>query len=78
MSPLQVSILIHYHCFPSDYRDGDFSAPAVREAIDWFVSESMLKHSDKVDQLYEPTGGCHAYVNKICEVELPVLVWGYK
>lgn len=36
MSPLQVEILLWYYARACDFRDGDFSAPAVREEIDYF------------------------------------------
>lgn len=80
MTPLEISILLHYHCTVTDYRDGDFSAPAVREAIDRFY---------KVDELLKPTpealrGTWGAYVitergralvEALTRVPLPVQVW---
>lgn len=46
MTPLEISILLHYHVSPTDYRGGDFSAPAVREAIDRFVDSVLLIQTD--------------------------------
>ncbi len=77
MSPLEVSILIHYHCFPGDFRDGDFSAPAVREAIDYFVAQGMLRTPTHRRTYYEATDGCSMYVKQICSVPLPSLKWSY-
>lgn len=42
MSPLEIEIMLHYYTTPGDYRDGDFSAPAVRQAIDDLVAWEML------------------------------------
>lgn len=42
MTPLQIEILLHYYTRTGEYRDGDFSAPAVREAIVNFVTQLRL------------------------------------
>lgn len=36
MTLLEIEMLIHYAVSPTDYRDGDFNAPAVRGAITRF------------------------------------------
>lgn len=77
MSPLEMSILIHYHCHPSDFRNGDFSAPAVRRAIDYFLEKGFLKVSTNKYQTLEATEGCTAYVNHLRNQPLPTLKWGY-
>ena len=77
MSPLQIQILLHYHISPTDFRDGDFSAPAVREAIDMFCDEGMLCLSDSLNAVYEATEGVNVYVNKLMSIELPTLKWSY-
>jgi hypothetical protein len=33
MTPLELSILLHYFACADDFRGGDFRAPAVREAL---------------------------------------------
>lgn len=79
MTPLEISILLHYATRADDFREGDFSAPAVREAIDRFR---------KVDELLEPTshhpsaGAAYvitprglAYVDALERMPLPVQVW---
>ena len=53
MSPLQLSILIHYYGCADDFRGGDFSAPAVRESIDWFLLVEMLEHKLRPGELIE-------------------------
>ena len=77
MSPLQIQILLHYHIHPTDFRDGDFSAPAVREAIAMFCDEGMLCLSDSQNAVYEATKGVNVYVNKLMSIELPTLKWSY-
>ena len=84
MSPLQIKILLHYHYSPYDYRNGDFSAPAVREAIDAFRDVSgLLRWRSGEEKLMEPgatyalTERGQAYVEQICRVPLPVQVWTY-
>lgn len=42
MSPLQIEILMHYYTRSTDYRNGDFAAPAVRESIDYFRRVGIL------------------------------------
>lgn len=74
MTPLQIEILMHYHCRANDYRDGDFSASAVREAIDGFRGAGLLKDSGR-GRIYEPSDGVSLYVEAICSVPLPVQQW---
>lgn len=74
MTPLHIDILLHYHCCPDDYRGGDFSAPAVREAIAAFVQLGLLVETH-VDPRYQPTKGVHIYVEALCRVPLPERRW---
>jgi hypothetical protein len=75
MSPLAIEILLHYHCTPGDYRNGDFSAPAVRELIDWMHDEDLIAH--KPDGGYTSTSRLTAVVKKLCSVDLPEMQWVY-
>lgn len=43
MTPLQIEIVLHYYVRPTDYRDGDFTAPAVSQALDHFKRAGVLK-----------------------------------
>lgn len=45
MTPLQVEILTHYHRRWDDYRDGDFSSPWVRAAIEALKKLGLLEDS---------------------------------
>lgn len=75
MSPLGIEMMLHYHCTPGDYRDGDFSAPAVRELIDWMKDENLIEFKDGGG--YKATDRLHAYVYKLCTIGLPDLKWVY-
>ncbi len=43
MTPLEIKLALHYYSSPTDYNDGDFSAPSVAAAIDKFLSEEIIK-----------------------------------
>lgn len=78
MSPLQISILLHYHCRTTDFRDGDFSAPAVRQSIDWMRDGSNLiqeSNEDHCTRAYMLTERGQTYVEALKAVPLPVQVW---
>ena len=79
MTPLELSILIHYRGCSNDFKFGDFSARAVREAIDWFKGEAgMLEPRDKAeypDAIYRLTEKGRFFVDQLCEMPLPVSVW---
>ena len=79
MTPLEIQIALTYHCTMNDFRDGDFSAPAVRESIDWFVEIGFLKLSQPwiTKTLYEPTEKLHVYCKKLCSIGLPKQTWTY-
>lgn len=74
MTPLQIEILMHYHCRTDDYRNGDFSASAVREAIDEFRNMGFLRDSGE-RRIYEPSDGVRLYVETLCTIPLPVQRW---
>ena len=75
MTPLAIEMALHYHCTPGDYRDGDFSAPAVREVIDFMLETELIE--SKSGGGYRGTGKLAAYVAKLCTVGLPELRWIY-
>lgn len=78
MTPLEMSILIHYRCSYSDFRGGDFSAPAVRQAIDQFNDSGFIRVNDAGDQpgpAYVATEKCLAYVTALESVPEPVQRW---
>lgn len=77
MSPLQITIALHYHYCCVDFRDGDFTAPAVREALHLFVDEGLLEYYPELGMKYQPTEKLDAYVQKLCSINLPKLKWTY-
>lgn len=78
MTPLQISIALHYHYSPVDFRDGDFSAPAVKEALNYFVANEMLNFDYNAKQVYSATPRLDAYIEKLCSINLPKLMWTYE
>ncbi len=75
MTPLEIGILIHYYTNSGDYHDGDFHAPAVRDAIDRFYKCGLLKRRDAMVDSYEGTKGLKMYVEALEAVPLPELLW---
>ena len=76
MTPLQLEILLHYYACANDFRDGDFSAPAVREAIDRFKDGEMLTIDDgKGVATYMLTERGRVYVEAVLAVPLPERRW---
>jgi hypothetical protein len=80
MTPLEIEILMHYCTRGKDYRDGDFSAPAVREAIDNFVREGVIKPSydARTGMAYAATDRARVFLDYICALPLPDQVWQMK
>ena len=76
MSPLQIEILLHYHTRMGDYRDGDFSAPAVRDALDNFRGrDEMLRACESGSRTYRLTHRGLVYVNALMRLPMPRQVW---
>lgn len=81
MSPLEITIAINYAISSRDFRDGDFSASAVREAIYRFVDIGFLRlriQGDAGDAIYVATDMCMAYVEKLCSIGIPKRKWVYE
>lgn len=77
MNILEIEILFHYRCTPRDYRDGDFSAPAVERVIEEFLADDMLKpatgpHSTRK---YELTDRAEFYIDTLQSIPLPKPMW---
>jgi len=79
MTPLKIEILLHYYCCPNEYRDGDLSAPAVEEAICWFLANDLLEAAApdkrKYGASYQTTPKAKALIEAWCNTPLPVSVW---
>jgi hypothetical protein len=79
ITPLAIEILLHYNACPGDYRDGDFSAPAVEELMTWFVSEGLLiplsPRGSRYGGSYQIAPRGRALVEGWCSVPLPENEW---
>lgn len=75
MSPLMIDMLLHYYTTPTEYRDGDLSAPAVREAIEWFKDNGMLEVVMGKSATYGVTPKAVAWIEHVCSLPLPKQVW---
>jgi hypothetical protein len=79
MTPLLIEILMHYATRGDDYRDGDFSAPAVREGIDWLRDDAkLIEHRQPnaaISNMYQLTERGRVYFDALQSVPLPVQVW---
>ena len=71
MTPLQLSILLHYYGHANDFRGGDFSPPAVGEALDWFIKVNMLSVPMFGDNKYALTKKGKFYIDYLLSVPLP-------
>jgi hypothetical protein len=84
VTPLEIEILMHYRCRASDYRNGDHSADAVKDAIGYFLDADLLKHlgfspeyfpDGVLKARYSVTDRCIAYLDALQRVPLPVQKW---
>jgi hypothetical protein len=76
MTPLHIEIMLHYYAMGDDFMGGDFSAPAVREFVDWLNAKGMIEPSSRdrpVLVAYVITDKGRAYVDYLCAVPLPVV-----
>ena len=82
MSPLKIEIILWYHVRKGDYRDGDFSAPAVRGALDEFIGAGLLRPRNHLDDVHKEgsyvlTEGGTLLVHRLCSTPWPQLKWSY-
>lgn len=82
MTPLMITIAIHYHCRADDYGvcngDNNFHAPAVQDALRHFVEAGLLAKQEPTVQSpvqYIATDGLKVYVERLLEVPWPVRGW---
>ena len=75
MTPLHIDILLHYYTRPGDYRDGDFSAPAVKEYVGWLAGNDLISSAHCKVEKYEITDRGRALVDAICDTPLPINKW---
>lgn len=76
MTPLELSILIHYRGCANDFRDGDFSSPSVRSVIDYFCGPlGLLEGTYSNNANYKLTERGRVFVDALCETPLPIQTW---
>lgn len=84
MTPLGIEILLHYYCRADDYRNGDHSEPAVRELLEYFVSDGLLDFNGfgverfpngAVKARYSVTPRARMYVEFLQDVPFPTQKW---
>ena len=78
MTPLQLMILLHYFACANDFRDGDFSAPAVRDYINDFRDNlGLLTSENRTNNsaCYAITERGRVFVEHLLSQPLPVQVW---
>lgn len=79
MTPLIIEILLHYFYSPTEYRNGDLSAPAVRDGIVWLRDEAMLIRTraerNEYGSTYEVTDRGRAHIENLKALPLPISKW---
>lgn len=79
MRPIDIEVLLHYYTRADDFRQGDFTAPAVRELIDSFREKyGLLEHTPEGvggRSAYRLTERGKFYIEALLAVPLPVSKW---
>lgn len=74
MSPLRITILLHYYFSIDDYSGPSLGSPAYVEAIEYFLFHKLLK--DNIGETnYVITERGRAYVKMLTDMPLPVCKW---
>ncbi len=73
ISPFCLQIIIHYCVMACDFRDGDFSAPAVMEVLNGLESEGMIEKAPKNSkgQKYIGTTKARFYLDFLLKIPFP-------
>ena len=83
MTPIQIEIMLHYHCRTTNYGEdkGNGDAPAVVRAIREFLENGMLELNPGTGKIPFPSPNLRigergkAYVMALLCVPLPVCEW---
>ena len=71
MTPLQIQMMLHFHCSPTPF---PFPSHAASEALDWFRAERLVQEPVDVDRVrLSPRG--EAYVQFLTTMPLPTETW---
>lgn len=71
MTPLQIQMLLHFHCVAAPFEPW---GPAHSEALEWFISEGVVDVMDGLDRPRLTARG-EAYVKFLCDMPFPVAQW---
>lgn len=84
MTPIEIEILMHYYCKGDDWRNGDHSAPILKEMFNRFLEDGLLTHANfhverfedgTLKARYAATERTKAYIKALTEMPLPIQVW---
>lgn len=77
MNAITLHILVHYYYEVRDFRDGDLTAPAVRDAVSQLRAQDLIAptNGDEDAPTYELTDKGKVYVRALLRVPLPVQAW---
>lgn len=76
ISPIILQMIIHYCVCCDDFREGDLSAPAVRDGLAILIAEKMLSVNDKQgNPKYRATDKAKYYLNYICQTPFPIMIY---
>lgn len=70
MTPLQIQMLLHYHCSPTPFQPW---GAAQSEALDMFREQGLIRKME--GEVPTLTGRGRAYVEFLCAMPLPLERW---
>lgn len=73
LTPNDIDVLIHFCVCPAPHERQD--APAVREAIQKFCDEGLLKHEPLNRSEYSATEKGRAHLAQLCNMPYPTQAW---
>lgn len=79
MTPLEIDILMHYHCRAEDYPN--LTPPAQQSALQYFLTNGYLEKTELHEDMpaktmnYTPTEKLPVYCEALCKVPEPKQVW---
>ena len=72
MTPNDIDVLLHCYTSPEPHPRQD--APAVRESIQWFLTEGLIQ-PEKDRGVYSTTDRGAAHVRQLCALPWPKPAW---
>lgn len=70
MTPLQISMMLHFHCSPSQFPAW---SPAASDAMEWFREQGLVQEPVNDCVRLSPRG--EAYVQFLTAMPLPTETW---